>query len=146
MEYGMRGGGDSAAASAFISRFTQWAQQEVGITAVALVGSFACGTATVDSDVDLVVIADDPASYLAEAAWADAFGSVERTKLEDWGAVQSLRVFYADGLEVEFGFASPAWTEIQPVDDATAKVIRDGAVILVAETADSTAMNPRSTR
>ena len=74
---------DNAAASALLSRFTRWAQQRPGITAVALVGSFARDTARADSDVDLVVIADDPASYLADAAWAHAFGSVERMERED---------------------------------------------------------------
>src|SRR5688572_8123937 len=131
MAYGMPDGGATASASAFISRFTRWAQQRPGITAVALVGSFARGTARPDSDVDLVVIADDPTSYLADTEWARAFGSVERMKREDWGAVQSLRVFYASGLEVEFGLASLQWASTRPVDEESARVMRDGAVILV---------------
>ena len=45
--------------------------------------------------------------------------------------MQSLRAFYADGLEVEFGFAAQAWAKTHPVDDGTAQVIRDAAVILV---------------
>ena len=127
----MRRGSDNASASAFISRFTQWAQQRPDITAAALVGSLARGTARPDSDVDLVVVADDPASYLADTAWTRAFGSVERMNREGWGAVQSLRVFYANGLEVEFGFASFQWASTRPVDEESARVIRDGAMILV---------------
>jgi hypothetical protein len=40
-------------------------------------------------------------------------------------------VFYANGLEVEFALASSQWTATEPVDDGTANVLRDGAVILV---------------
>jgi len=45
--------------------------------------------------------------------------------------VQSLRVFYASGLEVEFGLASLQWASAPPVDEESARVMRDGAVILV---------------
>jgi hypothetical protein len=47
---------------------------------------------------------------------------------EDWGKVQSVRVFYPGGPEVEFGIASLDWGS-DPSDKVTAQVIR-GAKIL----------------
>ncbi len=38
---------------------------------------------------------------LRNTAWTETFGGVARTASEDWGMVQSLRVFYLHGPEVE---------------------------------------------
>jgi hypothetical protein len=43
--------------------------------------------------------------------------------------VTSLRVWYADGPEVEFGFATPGWMA-SPLDDGTRKVLEDGFRVL----------------
>jgi hypothetical protein len=48
---------------------------------------------------------------------------------EDWGRVTSLRVWYADGLEVEFGIADRSWASA-PLDVGTRRVIEDGLVVL----------------
>jgi hypothetical protein len=46
------------------------------------------------------------------------------------GAVQSKRVFYKGGLQVEFGITTNEWAETRPVDPGTGEVVRGGMKIL----------------
>jgi predicted nucleotidyltransferase len=113
----------------FIEDFMRWALARTDIQALALVGSFAKGTATKTSDVDLVIITDDPQKYLTSTGWAGAFGSVITHRVEDYGKLTSLRVWYESGLEIEYGFTTPAWAQ-SPLDKGTRQVIEDGMRIL----------------
>ncbi len=116
-------------AQGLIERVAAWARARDDVTGVALVGSYARGEARPDSDVDLVILSADPAAYLADPAWLAEFGAAAPPQREDWGAVQALRVYYADGPEVEFGLTSVAWAEI-PLDPGTARVAAAGLRIL----------------
>jgi predicted nucleotidyltransferase len=115
----------SMSAESFIDSVRRWAEVRNDILALAVVGSYARGDARADSDIDLVLICSDPTRYLADPSWASAFGKVNDHVVEDWGLVQSVRVFYQDGPEVEFGIAGTGWTEIPP-DPGTAAVVLDG--------------------
>lgn len=95
-----------------------------------LVGSFARGTARDNSDVDVILITTTPQRYLQDEQWFTTFGQVVQVQDEDWGLVQSRRVFYADGIEVEFGITTPQWANIDPINDGTRRVIADGARIV----------------
>ena len=108
-----------------LKHVAEWGRSDSRITAVILVGSQARGTATATSDVDLVILTDDPLGLLGQNDWAQSLGSVLRWKDEDWGAVRSRRVWYADGLEVDFGFALPAWLA-EPLDVGTRNVVQRG--------------------
>jgi predicted nucleotidyltransferase len=55
---------------AFLTEFSGWAASEPGILAVALAGSHARNEATDSSDVDLVIVAREPKSYLEDTRWA----------------------------------------------------------------------------
>jgi len=114
----------------FLRDFREWASIEHEIEAVALVGSHARDTARVDSDVDLVILTSS-SSYLNDPSWVLRFGSISDVRNEDYGAVQSIRVHYADGLEVEFGFAASSWADTEPIDAGTAEVVAGGMVILL---------------
>src|SRR5688572_3520261 len=96
----------------FLREFTRWASGQGDIQAVALVGSYARGTATETSDVDLVVVANQPQLYLKERTWTYAFGEVVNQRVEEYGRLISLRVQYAKGLEVEYGLTDPGWAEV----------------------------------
>ncbi|MBA3415704.1 MAG: nucleotidyltransferase domain-containing protein [Chloroflexia bacterium] len=105
-----------------------WAAERPDVVAVALAGSWARGDARPESDVDLLLVVRDVAGYLAFPAWLAAFGEPGDTAREAVGAAPSLRVWYADGPEVEFVVTTPAWCETEPVDPGTADVVRDGLV------------------
>lgn len=108
-----------------IRAVAEWARDRPDVVAVGLAGSHARGTARDSSDVDLVVLIEDPAALLGDDAWLTHFGDVTSVADEDWGAVQSRRVRYRAGPEVEFGPTSPAWAA-PPLDPGTARVVRDG--------------------
>ncbi len=55
--------------SRFLERFVMWAADREDVHAVGLAGSWARGTATLDSDVDLVVIVEDVPSLLDDDGW-----------------------------------------------------------------------------
>ena len=110
-------------------RFVLWASEDPTIIAVALVGSHARGTATEKSDIDLIILASSYTSYLNDHSWLSRFGNVERSTNEQWGRVDSVRVFYETGVEIEFGFAAPSWVEV-PLDAGTRQVVQDGFKIL----------------
>ncbi|MCX6025227.1 MAG: nucleotidyltransferase domain-containing protein [Chloroflexi bacterium] len=114
-----------ASVDGFLNGVADWGRADSHINAVILVGSQARGTATPTSDVDLVIITDNAPELLAEHEWARSFGILERWQEEEWGAVRSRRVWYADGLEVEFGFAPPAWLS-EPLDEGTRMVVQPG--------------------
>ena len=116
------------AVAALLQAVGCWAASTPGVRAVALVGSHAAGRACPDSDVDLVVLADDPAGLLAERGWLEGFGALASLAVEDWGAVNSLRARYRAGLEVEWGLALPSWAAAGPLDAGTARVVGGGLV------------------
>jgi predicted nucleotidyltransferase len=112
-----------------LRRVCTWAESEPAIAAVALVGSHARGTARPDSDIDLVVLTRETGAYLNDLAWTRLFGEPSRRTIENWGIVSSVRVWYADGPEVEFGIAGTDWGA-DPTDEGTTRVIRDGIRIV----------------
>ncbi len=113
----------------FLSIVTQWAQRNIDISALILVGSHARGEARPDSDIDLVIITSKPKTFI-EIPFMSEFGEVMRFELEDWGLVTSLRTWYANSLEVEFGITTPLWIQ-KPLDYGTQRVLSDGYQVLV---------------
>ena len=112
-----------------LNDFTEWAYARPDIQAVALVGSYARNAATATSDVDLVVIANNPELYLNDQSWLERFGEIHQQQGEDYGLVTSIRVWYSDGREVEYGITSERWAAM-PLDEGTRQVISDGMRIL----------------
>ena len=106
-----------------------WAETRPDVLGVALVGSYARQTATAESDVDLVIVCASPPALIDNVGWIRAFGMPQRTAREDWGRVISLRVWYAGGLEVEFGIADRGWASL-PLDPGTRRVLEDGCIVI----------------
>ena len=113
----------------FLFEFKRWAATENGIQAVALIGSHARKTATAESDVDLIVVISLPNIYLEHKQWASLFGSVDREQIEEYGKCMSLRVWYSDGLEVEYGFVDESWSAL-PLDEDTRRIVSDGMTVM----------------
>lgn len=117
-------------AERLIEQVRTWAPSQSAVVAAGLVGSWARGDARDDSDVDVILVTATPGVYLDDERWLADFGRVEQVTREDWGLVQSIRVYYVGGPEVEFGITTPEWTRTAPVDPGTAQVVADGLAIL----------------
>ena len=118
-----------ARVQALLDQLSAWAAGQSQLSGVLLVGSQARGEGRPDSDVDLVLLVKDPQAFLKEFQWAADFGPVSRHALEDWGKLTALRVWYQNGLEVEFGFANLSWIT-SPLDPGTRQVLAAGYRIL----------------
>jgi predicted nucleotidyltransferase len=108
----------------------EWAGEDPSIRAVGLAGSYARGGARADSDVDLVVLADDPRRLLEGDEWHDRFGDVELVRREQFGLLVERRLRLPSGLEIEVGIVPISWAATDPVDPGTHRVVREGFRIL----------------
>ncbi len=113
----------------FLTQIVHWAKNQKDISGIALVGSYARGTANLDSDIDLVILAKNHKNYLTDLTWLNQFGNCHLIKKERYGKVTSLHVQYVDSSEVEFAITTSAWSKIPP-DRGTTKVVLDGIQIL----------------
>ncbi|MGN6472932.1 MAG: nucleotidyltransferase domain-containing protein [Mycobacteriales bacterium] len=100
-----------------------------GITAVALVGSWARDEGRAGSDIDLIVLAEVPQNMLQDTDWFAALGrDAQLVAARDFGAIQERRLRLPNGLEIEVGIGRPDWASTDPLDQGTAAVVRDGLV------------------
>jgi predicted nucleotidyltransferase len=113
----------------FLDAFVKWASDGADLQGIALVGSYARSAARDDSDIDLVILTDQPARFLEDIQWIERFGRVQNYQTEDYGKLTSLRVWYQNGPEVEYGITTPDWAAV-PLDPGTRRVISDGMVVL----------------
>ena len=113
----------------FIAKFVDWVTTQSHIEAVALVGSYANGTASEESDIDLILLVPDPDKLIDDIKWVYQFGVVSDNQIEHYGKVTSIRVWYSNGQEVEFGISDINWAS-PPLDYGTQKVIDDGMKVL----------------
>jgi predicted nucleotidyltransferase len=114
----------------WLGRFLDWAASKPDITAALLVGSYAIGKQGPDSDIDLVLLCENPDLYLNERSWTRKFGDVYQLELEDYRRARSLRVWYRNWSEVEFTFTTPDWVDM-PLDPGTMQVLEGGFRILL---------------
>jgi 3-methyladenine DNA glycosylase AlkD len=117
------------AAREFIEWAKRWASSQAEVQALALVGAFARGTSNETSDVDLVLLVNGPGKYLQDTDWLELFGAVTLQQVEKHGNLTSLRVWYQDGPEVNWGLTTPDWAA-EPLDEGTRRVMMDGIRVL----------------
>jgi len=113
----------------FLDPFIAWASDQPDVQGIALVGSYARGAARDDSDIDLVLLTDQPQKYLNDLKWIEHFSVIEKHQTEDYGKLTSLRVWYQNGAEVEYGITTPDWAAT-PLDAGTREVILGGMIVL----------------
>lgn len=116
-------------ADRFLEEATNWVSSLPDAIGLALVGSYARNAARPDSDIDLVLIAENPQQYLSAQEWIERFGRIVKKQIEPYGLVTSIRVFYENGLEVEFGITDERWVAL-PLDAGTRQVMDDGMRVL----------------
>ena len=114
----------------FIEDFMRWATKRKDIRAAALVGSYAREELDKDlSDVDLVIITETPQKYISNTEWARVFGKPITKKVEKYGKLTSMRIWYENGLEIEYGFTTREWTTTLKKDDLK-RIKEDGLRVL----------------
>ena len=91
----------------FLNAFVNWASAQEDVEGIVLVGSYARGEARDDSDIDLVLLTKKVDRYLENVTWLERFGVVENYQIEDYGKLISIRVWYQNGVEVEYGITMP---------------------------------------
>ncbi len=102
-----------------------YAKKKESVECVLLVGSYARGTNREDSDIDVVLITSEKAALLEDPGFINAFGHVVKQQTEYYSACTSIRVWYEDGKEVEFGIVEQSWIA-KLLDAGTARVLNDG--------------------
>jgi uncharacterized protein len=119
-----------------LTEVTQWVRQHPEISAVALVGSWARGTARVDSDIDLMFLTLNSAifrsdkQWVGEINWQSLGGEVTDWQDADYGAVWSRHIRLGDATKIEFSFGLPSWASVDPIDLGTLGVVSNGCRIL----------------
>jgi predicted nucleotidyltransferase len=108
-----------------LEKFKEWSEQQTHIKGVAVVGSFARGDFHSNSDVDLTIISTNKDLTLDIIKNEFNFGNIESSSLEEWGILTSIRIFYGNGLEVEYGVVTDQWVK-EPLDEGTKNVVKNG--------------------
>jgi hypothetical protein len=113
----------------FLLTIIRWAGTRPDIRGLALVGSRAARRATEASDLDLVLLTEEPALYLADEDWIKQLGAA-LIATRSWGAITERRLLLRSGLQVEVGVGMPSWADSDPIDPGTRQVVQDGFRIL----------------
>lgn len=114
----------------FISKLKEYAENTSRIESILIVGSYARGTNKENSDLDIVIITSNKSDMITNQDFTQEFGEVCKQQTEYYGACTSIRVWYSDGKEVEFGIVEPSWVTI-PLDTGTYQVLSDGYKLIV---------------
>lgn len=114
----------------FISKLKEYAENTSHIESVLIVGSYARGTNKENSDLDIVIITSNKSDMITNQDFTQEFGEVYKQQTEYYGACTSIRAWYFDGKEVEFGIVEPSWV-IMPLDTGTYQVLSDGYKLIV---------------
>lgn len=67
--------------------------------------------------------------HLLNLDWIEVYGKPQKYIREEYGACTSIRVFYEDQTEVEYGLVDLTWLS-RPLDKGTRKVLEDGYLVL----------------
>jgi aminoglycoside 6-adenylyltransferase len=113
---------------------SDWAAEQEDVHALVLVGSQARADAPADrwSDLDLILLLDDPAPYTEDARWIEEFGRPVVTFLEatldgHW----ERRVLYESGEDVDFVLFPSTVLERLEASENAAGLLRRGYRVLV---------------
>lgn len=114
----------------FINKLKEFAINDSHIESIIIVGSYARGTNKETSDLDLCMIVTNKNKMIENSDFTKVFGEIDKKQIEYYGACTSIRVWYKNGLEVEFGIVEPSWVSI-PLDNGTYKVLCDGYKVII---------------
>lgn len=110
---------------AIINAVAAWAIAHDDIRGMALVGSWARGSARATSDIDVILLTDRSDDYRHRQGWVaeidfQAAGYlVLSSDSGDYGAVWSRHLHLVPAAEVELTFGRCSWADTRPIEDAT---------------------------
>ena len=114
-----------------------WARERADVRAAVVVGSQARRETPADrwSDLDVILIVDDPEPYAADAAWVEEFGRPALTFLEETpvGGQRERRVLYETGEDVDLPLFPLSALELLEASENAAQVLARGYRVLVDE-------------
>lgn len=113
-----------------IQTIKAYAKNDAHIRSVLIVGSYARSANKEDSDLDLVIMTTNKQEMVEKPNFVNRFGKVIKQQTEYYGACTSIRIWYEDGKETEFGLVEPSWISL-PLDKGTEKVLSDGYQIII---------------
>jgi predicted nucleotidyltransferase len=112
-----------------LDRVGSWLGDREDVVAIGLLGSWARGSPTRRSDVDLVVITREPATYITNETWIAGLPGARLIQTQQWGPIfTERRLVLPSGLEIDVGITDPRWASTNPVDEGTARVIGGGGL------------------
>ena len=114
----------------FLNELKKYAENSSSIQSLIIVGSYARNTFTENSDLDICIITENKSDIILNTEFVSLFGEVEKKQIEYYGACTSIRVWYKNGLEVEYGIVEPSWIKC-PLDSGTQRVLKDGYKIIL---------------
>jgi uncharacterized protein len=125
-----------ADADALTDALARWVRSRPDIDALGVAGSWARGAARPDSDLDLIMLADDPESFRTDQTWLERLPIPEPFRIgthsaEEYGPVWSCRMFLQPDAELELTFGPLGWARTEPVDPGTRRVVGDGFAVIV---------------
>ena len=122
-------------ARALTDAIARWVEARPDLKSLALVGSWARGAARPDSDIDLLVLANDPSAFRTSRDWlAQVLPPPFRVlseRIVDYGGVFSWHTLVGPEVELELSFGPLAWAATDPIDAGTLGVVRGGFRIIV---------------
>ena len=128
---------DAATAQELIAMIGTLVDSRDDLRALAVCGSWARGNPRPDSDLDLLVIARDAATWRDETQWVSRL-PYERARLSyrshviaTYGVVWSVHVSLEPSAQLELTVASPDWASCDPVDGGTRDVVLDAFKVVV---------------
>lgn len=127
---------DAQEVDRLLTTVVTWSDRQHDIDGLALVGSWAKGTARPDSDLDLVLITTHPQTYrrngawMTEIPWSEAGFELASWQDKDYGAIWSRHLLLSPDAEVEMSFCSPGWASVAPMDEGTREVVTPACRVL----------------
>jgi hypothetical protein len=126
---------DGAQLEQILAPISAWARSRPDIRGLALVGSWARGSAQSDSDIDLMLLVSEPQKFRSDEHWLTeidwAGGRVADWHDAEYGSSWSRHVALEPRCQIEFTFCAPAWASTDPIDAGTANVVSGGCRVLV---------------
>ena len=114
----------------FFNDLEEYAENTSHIESILIVGSYARGTNKENSDLDIVIITSNKSDMITKQDFTQEFGEVYKQQTEYYGACTSVRAWYSDGKEVEFGIVELSWITT-PLDIGTYQVLSGGYKLIV---------------